>query len=152
MIITEKYGTLEYLTAEGISVPHCFTTRFGGVSTGIFDSMNIAIKEGEAEENVRKNIAILSGAMMLDYLGEKEAAKAIEKSVAYITANKLKSLSAGKRMIVDGNNAHFRDLQLCIQICPKCDGANRTHIFVKLIQPIRHRMVFGILLYIRIVV
>ena len=46
MIITEKIGNLEYLTAEGISVPHCFTTRFGGVSTGIFDSLNIAIKEG----------------------------------------------------------------------------------------------------------
>ena len=40
--------------------------------------------------------AILSGAMMLDYLGEKEAAKAIEKSVAFVTSNKLKSLSAGK--------------------------------------------------------
>ncbi len=40
--------------------------------------------------------AILSGAMMLDYLGQHEAAAAIEKSVAYVTANKIKSLSAGK--------------------------------------------------------
>ena len=40
--------------------------------------------------------AILAGAMMLDYLGEAEAAKAVEKSVAFVTANKLKSLSAGK--------------------------------------------------------
>ena len=40
--------------------------------------------------------AILSGAMMLDYLGEKAAAKAIEKSVAYLTEHKIKSLSAGK--------------------------------------------------------
>ena len=40
--------------------------------------------------------AILSGAMMLDYLGEKTAARAIEKSVEFITAKKLKSLSAGK--------------------------------------------------------
>ena len=62
-VITQKQGILEYLTAEGISVPHCFTTRFGGVSTGIFDSLNIAIKEGEGEENVRKNIDILSRAL-----------------------------------------------------------------------------------------
>ena len=62
-IITKKKGQLEYLTAEGISVPHCFTTRFGGVSTGIFDSMNIAVKEGEDPENVRKNIAILGSAL-----------------------------------------------------------------------------------------
>ena len=59
MIITQKSGQLEYLTAEGITAPHCFTTRLGGVSTGIFDSLNIAIKEGESEENVRRNIAIL---------------------------------------------------------------------------------------------
>ena len=66
MIITEKIGKLEYLTAEGISVPHCFTTRFGGVSTGIFDSLNIAIKEGETEENVRKNVDILASALGFD--------------------------------------------------------------------------------------
>ena len=63
MIITQKQGTLEYLTAEGISVPHCFTTRYGGVSTGIFDSLNIAIKEGETADNVRRNIEILGNAL-----------------------------------------------------------------------------------------
>ena len=62
-VITKKLGQLEYLTAQGISVPHCFTTRFGGVSEGIFDSMNIAIKEGESEENVRQNLTILGDAL-----------------------------------------------------------------------------------------
>ena len=62
-VITQKIGALEYLTAEGIAVPHCFTTRFGGVSRGIFDSMNIAIKEGETEENVRENLSILGAAL-----------------------------------------------------------------------------------------
>ncbi len=40
--------------------------------------------------------AVLAGAMMLSFLGEKKAAEAIEKSVAFVTAKKLKSLSAGK--------------------------------------------------------
>ncbi len=40
--------------------------------------------------------AILAGAMMLNYLNEPEAGKAIENAVAYITEHKLKSLSAGK--------------------------------------------------------
>ena len=62
-IQTIKKGTLEYLTAEGITVPHCFTTRFGGVSEGQFDSLNIAIKEGETEENVEKNLSILASAL-----------------------------------------------------------------------------------------
>ena len=65
-VITQKQGTLEYLTAQGIPVPHCFTTRFGGVSEGIFDSMNIAIKEGETGENVRKNVDILAEALGFD--------------------------------------------------------------------------------------
>ena len=62
-IQTIKVGQLEYLTAEGISAPHCFTTRFGGVSTGVLDSLNIAIKEGEREENVQENIRILAQAL-----------------------------------------------------------------------------------------
>ena len=40
--------------------------------------------------------AILAGAMMLHYLNEEAAAKAIEKAVAFVTEHKLKSLSAGK--------------------------------------------------------
>ena len=63
MVITQKQGTLEYLTAEGIRVPHCFTTRLGGVSTGALASMNIAIKLDETEENVTKNFEILGQAL-----------------------------------------------------------------------------------------
>ena len=40
--------------------------------------------------------AICAAAMMLDFLGEKAAAKAIEKSVAFVTANKMKSMAAGR--------------------------------------------------------
>ena len=40
--------------------------------------------------------AVGAGAMMLEYLGEKEAAAAIEKAIAFVTGNKLKSMAAGK--------------------------------------------------------
>ena len=62
-IITKKLGILEYLTAEGITVPHCFTTRFGGVSEGMFSSMNLAIKLDENPENVAENFRILGNAI-----------------------------------------------------------------------------------------
>ena len=62
-VIAKKEETLEYLIAEGIAAPHCFTTRLGGVSEGIFTSMNIAVKEGEDPENVRKNLEILGKAI-----------------------------------------------------------------------------------------
>ncbi len=55
--------TLEYLTAPGISAPHAFTTRYGGVSTGVLSSLNIAIKEGEDPDNVRENLRRLGAAV-----------------------------------------------------------------------------------------
>ena len=65
-IITQKIGALEYLSAEGISVPHCFTTRLGGVSTGSLSSLNIGQHRGDDPENVAKNYAILGNALGFD--------------------------------------------------------------------------------------
>ncbi len=65
-IIIQKNGTLEYLVAEGISAPHAFTTRLGGVSTGMFASMNIGLHPGEKPENVEKNLQILADAIGFD--------------------------------------------------------------------------------------
>jgi len=40
--------------------------------------------------------AIGAAAMMLESLGEKEAAAAIESAIAFVTGQKLKSMAAGK--------------------------------------------------------
>ena len=66
MITTKKQGTLEYLTAEGITAAHCFTTRHGGVSTGSQSSLNLAIGRGDSMENVEKNLHILGAALGFD--------------------------------------------------------------------------------------
>lgn len=65
-IQTIKRGTLEYLTADGISAPHCFTTRYGGVSTGTQESLNLAHGRGDSMENVQKNIHILADELGFD--------------------------------------------------------------------------------------
>ena len=57
MIRTQKYETLQYLTADGITVPHGFTTRLGGVSTGTQSSLNLAVGRGDSLENVEENAA-----------------------------------------------------------------------------------------------
>ena len=62
-IITQKQGKLEYLTAEGILVPHCFTTRLGGVSEGYLDSLNIGMNRGDDPKNVEENYRILTQAL-----------------------------------------------------------------------------------------
>lgn len=54
-VISVKNGNLEYLVAQGIGAPHCFTTRLGGVSTGIFDSLNLSVSQGDEPSNVLEN-------------------------------------------------------------------------------------------------
>lgn len=65
-ITTQKIGQLEYLTAQGISVPHCFTTRLGGVSTGNLSSLNISYHRGDTPENVEENYKILANTLDFD--------------------------------------------------------------------------------------
>lgn len=61
-----RIGAIEYLAAEGITVPHGFTTRFGGVSEGYLDSMNIGFHRGDKPEKVLENYRILGSAIGFD--------------------------------------------------------------------------------------
>lgn len=56
-------GELEYEVAQGIPVPHCFTTRLGGVSKDHLASMNIGIRRGDDPANVAENFRILGRAV-----------------------------------------------------------------------------------------
>ncbi|MEI6633192.1 MAG: 3-isopropylmalate dehydrogenase [Chlamydiota bacterium] len=56
---------------------------------------------GSAPKYTGKNVinplaAVCAGGMMLDFLGEKEAGRAVESAVMRVVSTKLKSLSAGK--------------------------------------------------------
>lgn len=62
-LIAVKKGPLEYLIAEGIGVPHCFTTRLGGVSKGHLAAMNIGVHRGDDPEAVLENYRILGDAL-----------------------------------------------------------------------------------------
>ncbi len=61
-----KTGTMEYFAAEGIAAPHGFTTRRGGVSTGIFDSLNLTHHRGDEPKNVEQNHILLAKAIGYD--------------------------------------------------------------------------------------
>lgn len=65
-LTTRTLNSLQYLTADNIPVPHCFTTRLGGVSTGSAASLNIAMHRGDPAENVVENYNILSRALGFD--------------------------------------------------------------------------------------
>ena len=65
-LITRKIGPLEYLSAGNIAAPHGFTTRFGGVSAGYLESLNIGMHRGDTAENVAKNYEIFGSALGFD--------------------------------------------------------------------------------------
>ena len=44
-------------------IKHCFSTRLGGVSKGIFESMNLSFNRGDADENVKENYIRISKAI-----------------------------------------------------------------------------------------
>ncbi|MCQ2406193.1 MAG: peptidoglycan editing factor PgeF [Oscillospiraceae bacterium] len=50
-----KKGCLVYMCSSIIKVPHAFSTRFGGVSKGIYESLNFASRREDAPENVKEN-------------------------------------------------------------------------------------------------
>lgn len=67
MPITEKTNkNVTFLTSDLLSVPHGFTTRIGGVSTGVFDSLNLGFHRGDAGENIPENYHRLGQAIGFD--------------------------------------------------------------------------------------
>ena len=101
-IQTIKTGKLEYLVAEGISVPHCFTTRHGGVSTGSKSSLSLAYTKGDTMENVETNLGILGNAIGFD-TGKLVMTLQIHSDIV--------------RAVTDQDH-----LGLCHNVYPKCDG------------------------------
>ena len=55
--------TTPYLTYNSLSeitfINHCFSTRLGGISTGVCTSMNLGFNRGDKEENVTENYKLL---------------------------------------------------------------------------------------------
>lgn len=64
MVHTIRIGKLEYHTADVLEGSvHCFSTRYGGVSEGHLDSLNLGVHRGDVYENVIKNYEILGDAV-----------------------------------------------------------------------------------------
>lgn len=62
-ISMHKSGDLLYLADDHIPVPHAFTTRLGGVSTGVFSSLNLGVNLGDKPDSVYKNFDVLTVAL-----------------------------------------------------------------------------------------
>lgn len=54
-----------FLTSEKIVCPHAFSTRLGGVSEGVFASLNLGRNRGDSDENVAENWRIFGAAALI---------------------------------------------------------------------------------------
>jgi 3-isopropylmalate dehydrogenase len=66
------------------------------VGTSMFEPIGGSAPKYTGKDVINPLAAICAGQMMLDFLGEAEAARAIEAAVIKVVSEKLKSLSAGK--------------------------------------------------------
>ncbi len=80
-------------------VRHCFTTRLGGVSKGMFESLNLSFSRGDDPEAVRENFRRVSQALGTEYgdfvftdqshtanvraVGREDAGKGLERERGY---------------------------------------------------------------------
>ena len=55
MFVQENENGIVYMRSNLIPLKHVFTTRFGGVSTGYLESLNLISNHGDEPENVREN-------------------------------------------------------------------------------------------------
>lgn len=62
-----KKDKLEYYVFENMpDIKHCFSTRYGGVSTGCYSSLNLIFRQ-DKRENVVENYRIICDAIGVDY-------------------------------------------------------------------------------------
>lgn len=76
---------------EDLGVPHAFTTRYGGVSTGVFDSLNLGQNRGDVPERVRENYRRVCAALRVE-MGKLVLSSQIHKD----TVRKVTADDAGK--------------------------------------------------------
>lgn len=67
-LVEKSVNGLTLMTAPHICAPHGFTTRFGGVSQGIYASLNLGEDRGDEPEAVRENYRRLKAALGIEKL------------------------------------------------------------------------------------
>lgn len=89
-VMSLKGEKTPYLTYNRLSeipfVNHAFSTRLGGVSKGIFESMNLSFGRGDSDENVIRNYKLLSESAGFSFESLVASAQVHETVVRNVTA------------------------------------------------------------------
>lgn len=63
--ISNHYNEITYITSSCISAIHAFTTRTGGISSGIYTSLNLGENTGDTHDNVSENYRRICSALSI---------------------------------------------------------------------------------------
>ena len=61
--IENEVNGVVFMTSQSIETTHAFTTRYGGISSGIYQSLNLAHRVGDDPESVKENYIRLCSAL-----------------------------------------------------------------------------------------
>ena len=82
-------GSFVYYTCRRIPVRHAFTTKFGGVSTGACESLNLGFNRGDELKNVRENYRLLGEALGVDKTRMTLTKQIHDTQVSVVTEDKV---------------------------------------------------------------
>ena len=82
-------GSFVYYTCRRIPVRHAFTTKFGGVSTGACESLNLGFNRGDELGNVRENYRLLGEALGVDETRMTLTKQIHDTQVSVVTEDKV---------------------------------------------------------------
>ena len=83
--VEHKENGLVYLTSSALPARHAFTTRLGGVSTGIFESLNLGSNRGDDPAAVRENYRRVCALMGVGIDGAAVTKQVHGKTVRVVT-------------------------------------------------------------------
>lgn len=114
-MVTRCVDRLEYEASPLLNTPHGFSTRIGGVSTGIFESLNLGHRRGDDPSNVRENYRRFCAATGTDENGIVMTNQVHGKVVKVVTRADVKpDLLAACPFEADGLATNIPGVTLCI--------------------------------------
>ena len=116
MIHFQQHNTngVRYYTAATIRAAHAFSTRLGGVSTGHLESLNLSVRRGDTEENVRENWRRLSAAAGMDLSRVVYARQIHSRTVNIVSAPDAQAPWLAPRFECDGFATNEPGLPLAV--------------------------------------
>ena len=101
-----------YRTAPNITAKHCFTTRYGGVSSGHLSSLNLGENRGDASENVIENYRRLGEATGIATHHMAFTRQVHGNDVRIVTEDDVHTLMGGVPYDADGIVTNIPDLAI----------------------------------------